>query len=174
MSEPTGDGPRPGEGYAVEIASLRKILKPMEESVVAAHKIKNDWKPMAQHIHDSATIDIVSPAKEMLSSWGFGMGRVAEHADTVVETLRQVLSAYVLADLLGIKHFSPTEDNMAKLPFGKEGMAAWKNGQRPDFDPPPRITGDPLPGGPVPYDSSKRGTQEPFPETAGTPQGPIA
>ncbi|MFI7243286.1 hypothetical protein [Streptomyces qinglanensis] len=35
------DGPKPGDGYAIEIAGVRKILKPLEESVIAARKIKD-------------------------------------------------------------------------------------------------------------------------------------
>ncbi len=116
------DGPKPGDGYAIEIAGVRKILKPLEESVVAARKIKDDWKSMASGINNAATIEIEKPAKEVLSEWGFGMGRVAEHTDVIVETLRQVIAAYMLADLLRVKDFSPTEDNMAKLPFGEHGL----------------------------------------------------
>lgn len=140
---PGADGAKPGDGYKIEIASVRKILKPLEESVVAARKLKDDWKPMADHINEAATFDIVQPARDLLSSWGFGMGRVAEHTDTVVESLRQVLAAYVLADLLAIKDFSPTADNMAKLPFGEAGMKAWEMGARPKFDPPPEIYQEP-------------------------------
>ncbi|MGW7521323.1 hypothetical protein ACWGJ2_37680 [Streptomyces sp. NPDC054796] len=145
MTEKDGGsgGPKPGDGYRVEIDSVRRILKPLEESVVAAKKIKSDWKPMAELIHDTVTIDIVSPAEDVLSKWGFGMGRVAEHTETVVETLRQVIAAYMLADLLAIKNFSPTADNMAKLPIGEHGMRAWKDGDRPSFDPPPEIYQEP-------------------------------
>ncbi|MDJ1136637.1 hypothetical protein [Streptomyces iconiensis] len=138
-----GGGPKPGDGYKVEIASVKKVLKPLEESVVAARKIKDDWKPMAEHIRNAATIDIVTSAEKVLESWGFGMGRLAEHTDTVVETLRQVIAAYMLADLLAIKNFSPTADNMAKLPFGENGMKAWDKGFRPEFDPPPQIYQEP-------------------------------
>ncbi|WP_019355614.1 hypothetical protein [Streptomyces sp. AA1529] len=137
------DGPKPGDGYAIEIAGVRKILKPLEESVVAARKIKDDWKSMASGINNAATIEIEKPAKEVLSEWGFGMGRVAEHTDVIVETLRQVIAAYMLADLLRVKDFSPTEDNMAKLPFGEHGLRAWENGDRGKFDPPPEIYQEP-------------------------------
>ncbi|MCT2593460.1 hypothetical protein LHJ74_26735 [Streptomyces sp. N2-109] len=118
-------------------------MKPLEESVVAARKIKSDWKPLADTIYDSATFEIVQSAEDVLSQWGHGMGKVAEHTDTVVETLRQVIAAYILADLLGIKHFAPTEDNLAKLPFGEYGLKAWEDGHRPKFDPPPQIYQEP-------------------------------
>ncbi|MFG3259158.1 hypothetical protein [Streptomyces sp. NPDC048172] len=136
-------GAKPGAGYAVEISSLRKILTPMEESMTAARKIKNDWKPMADHINESATFDIVKPARDLLSGWGYGMGRVAEHADAVVETLRQVIAAYMLADLLRIKDFEPTADNIAKLPWGDHAMRSWQAGNRPKFDPAPEIYQEP-------------------------------
>ncbi|GAA2636982.1 hypothetical protein [Streptomyces axinellae] len=140
---PDTKGVKPGDGYRVEIATLRRILKPLEESVVAARKIKDDWKPMAEHIHDAATMDIVTPTDDVLSKWGFGMGRVAEHTDTVIETLNQVIAAYMLADLLRIKDFAPTADNIAKLPFGEHGLREWNNGSRPKFDPPPQIWQEP-------------------------------
>jgi hypothetical protein len=133
----------PGDGYKIEIASVRKVLAPLEESVVAAHQIKRDWSTMAAQIANSADFDIYSGTQKMLSAWGFGMGRVAEHTDTVVQTLRQVLAAYVLADLLRIKDFSPTAANIAKLPFGEAGMKAWQEGSRPKFDPPPEIYQEP-------------------------------
>ncbi|MGW4079654.1 hypothetical protein ACWELB_40330, partial [Streptomyces asiaticus] len=97
---------------------MRKVLTPLEESVVAARKIKGDWKTLAEIIQNSADFDIYDSAEKMLSSWGFGMGQVAEHTKTVVEILRQVIAAYIMADLLRIKDFTPTADNMAKLPFG--------------------------------------------------------
>jgi hypothetical protein len=137
------DGPKPGDGYKIEIASVRKVLTPLEESVVAARKIKGDWNKLAEHIQNSADFDIYDSSEKMLSAWGFGMGRVAEHTDTVVSTLRQVIAAYMLADLLRIKDFAPTEDNIAKLPFGKAGMKAWEEGSRPKFDPPPEIYQEP-------------------------------
>lgn len=137
------DAPKPGDGYKIEIASVRKVLTPLEESVVAARKIKGDWKKLSEHIQNSADFDIYDSSEKMLSAWGFGMGRVAEHTNTVVETLRQVIAAYVLADLLRIKDFAPTEDNMAKLPFGEAGMKAWEAGSRPKFDPPPEIYQEP-------------------------------
>ncbi|WP_331753990.1 MULTISPECIES: hypothetical protein [unclassified Streptomyces] len=102
------DGPEPGDGYRIEIAEVRKIMKPMEESVVAAHKIKQDWKSMAQGIQNAATVDIEKPAKDVLSEWGFGMGRLAEHADSIVEGLRQAIAAYMMADLLQLENFAPT------------------------------------------------------------------
>ncbi|MBI0295686.1 hypothetical protein JBE04_14730 [Streptomyces sp. PRKS01-29] len=136
-------GPKPGDGYKIEIASVRKVLTPLEESVVAARKIKGDWKPLAETIQNSADFDIYDSAEKMLSSWGFAMGRVAEHTGTVVETLRQVIAAYILADLLRIKNFTPTADNMAKLPFGEAGLKAWRAGSRPSFDPPPEIYQEP-------------------------------
>ncbi|WP_413798583.1 hypothetical protein [Streptomyces iranensis] len=135
---PGGTGPAPGAGYAVEISGVRKVMKPLEESVVAARRIKDDWKTMAGDIDLAATIDIEKPAKDMLSKWGYGMGRIAQHADEILETLRQVLSAYLMADLLRIKDFSPTEDNMAKLPVGDHGLQVWKEGHRGKFDPAPK------------------------------------
>ncbi|MEU0985924.1 hypothetical protein [Streptomyces sp. NPDC005953] len=145
MTEPdTGEpGWGPGDGYKIEIASVRKVLTPLEESVVAARQIKRDWSAMSEQIMNSADFDIYSSTEKMLSAWGFGMGRVAEHTDTVVETLRQVLAAYVLADLLRIKDFSPTAANIAKLPFGEHGLKAWQEGSRPKFDPPPEIYQEP-------------------------------
>ncbi|MFE6761940.1 hypothetical protein [Streptomyces sp. NPDC057689] len=140
---PTGPAPAPGDGYRIEIDSVRKVLAPLEESVVAAHKIKRDWNTLSAEITESADFDIVGPARTMLEKWGFGMGRVAEDTDVVVETLRVVLAAYVLADLLCIENFSPTAANIAKLPFGEEGMKAWQEGSRPKFDPPPEIYQEP-------------------------------
>ena len=133
-----GKDAAPGEGYAVEISGVRKVMTPLEESVVAARKIKDDWKSMAENIDFAATIDIEKPAKDLLSKWGFGMGRIALHADDILMTLRQVLGAYVMADLLRIKDFSPTEDNMAKLPVGDHGLEVWREGHRGEFDPAPK------------------------------------
>lgn len=73
--------------------------------------------------------------KDMLSKWGFGVGRVAEHTDTLVEALRQVIAAYMPADLLRTKDFAPAEGNIAKLPFGEHALREWKAGSRPKSDP---------------------------------------
>ncbi|MBI0294268.1 hypothetical protein JBE04_07190 [Streptomyces sp. PRKS01-29] len=155
-------GPKPGDGYKIQIESVRKVLTPLEESVVAARKIKDDWKTLSEHIQNSADFDVYASAEGMLSAWGFGMGRVAEHTDTVVETLRQVIAAYVLADLLRIKDFAPTEDNIAKLPFGAAGMKAWQEGSRPKFDPAPEIYQEPwLDDGGSGGDGGTGGTYEP-------------
>ena len=142
------DAPAPGDGYRVEINSLRKILRPIEESVLAARKIKKDWKDMADDINESATFEIVEATRDVLHKWGFGMGRVAEHADEVVQGVRMAIAGYMLADLLRIKDFAPTENNLAKLPWGKHAMEEWKDGSRPKFDPPPQIYQEPwLDGG---------------------------
>ncbi|KUJ70621.1 hypothetical protein ACZ90_02275 [Streptomyces albus subsp. albus] len=143
MTDHGKGGPKPGDGYKIEIATVQGALKPIEESVVAARKIKGDWKTLAEAIQISADFDIYNSTESMLSAWGFGMGRAAEHADTVVETLRQVIAAYMLADLLRIKDFSPTEHNISKLPFGEYGLKAWEAGSRPKFDSPPQIWQEP-------------------------------
>ncbi|KUJ37292.1 hypothetical protein ACZ90_70285 [Streptomyces albus subsp. albus] len=155
-AESAANGPQPGDGYKIQIESVQKVLEPLEESVVAARKIKGEWKTMTETFHISATIDIVTPTEGMLSAWGFGMGRVAEHTDTVVENLRLVIAAYMLADLLRIKDFAPTADNIAKLPFGEHGLKAWQDGHRPKFDPPPHIYQEPWLEG-----SGKGGTSVP-------------
>ena len=87
----SGDPPAPGArspAAATGSRSLRsgRMLDPLEESVVAARKIKGDWKSLAELIQNSATFEIEDSAKKVLSSWGFAMGRVAEHTDAIVET----------------------------------------------------------------------------------------
>ncbi|WP_181763962.1 hypothetical protein [Streptomyces albidus (ex Kaewkla and Franco 2022)] len=149
--DPSGSGStQPGGGYRIEIASVRRMLDPLEESVVAARKIKGDWKSLSELIQNSATFEIEDSAKKVLSSWGFAMGRVAEHTDAIVERLNQTIAAYILADMLGVQHFTPTEDNIAKLPIGDAGKWAWEHGARPNFDPPRKIMQEPWPEtGPV-------------------------
>ncbi|CAM5350620.1 hypothetical protein SANTM175S_05540 [Streptomyces antimycoticus] len=122
---------------------MRKVLTPLEESVVAARKIKGDWKSLAETIQNSADFDIYDSAEKMLSRPGvlaWGTGRAHGHRGRELDRL---IAAYILADLLRIKDFTPTADNMAKLPFGEAGLKAWQAGSRPKFDPPPEIYQEP-------------------------------
>lgn len=96
----SGDGPKPGEGYKIEVASVRKMIDPLEESVVAARNVK-DHKDAA-HLQGNATFEILDSGKTFLSAWGFGMGQVADHADEVVARLHEAIAAYILAEVLDL------------------------------------------------------------------------
>ncbi|MFJ1715229.1 hypothetical protein [Streptomyces sp. NPDC088260] len=144
-----GDSPPPGEGYRVEIASVRKMIDPLEESVVAARSIKNHMDRLSAHLQGNATFEILDSGKTFLSAWGFGMGQVADHADEVVARLHEVIAAYILADLLAVKNFSPTPDNIAKLPVGDAGTWAWENVGKPTFDPPKKYLQEEWPPDPI-------------------------
>lgn len=111
-------------------------MDPLEESVVAARMVKDDWTSLAELLGPSATIEIEEAAKGFLKEWGFGMGRVAEHADEVLARLQKSMAAYLLAELLGVKNFTPTDDNIAKLPAGAAGKWSWEHVGKPSFDPP--------------------------------------
>ncbi|MES4907409.1 MULTISPECIES: hypothetical protein [unclassified Streptomyces] len=69
-TRPPGQGGKTSlaAGYKIEIASVRAVLTPLEESVVAARKIKGDGKALADHIGNSADFDAYDAAEKMLSS----------------------------------------------------------------------------------------------------------
>ncbi len=141
--------PGPGEGYRVEIGSVRKMIDPLEESVVAARNVKDHKDRLAAHLQGNATFEILDSGKSFLSAWGFGMGQVADHTDDVVARLHEVIAAYILAELLGVKNFSPTPDNISKLPVGDAGMWAWENVGNPTFDPPKKYLQEEWPPDPT-------------------------
>ncbi|MFE4331582.1 hypothetical protein ACFRQM_19790 [Streptomyces sp. NPDC056831] len=145
----SGDYPTPGEGYRVEIASVRKMIDPLEESVVAARSVKNHKDRLSAHLQGNATFEILDSGKTFLSAWGFGMGQVADHADDVVARLHEVIAAYILADLLAVQNFSPTPDNISKLPVGDAGMWTWENVGKPTFDPPKKYLQEEWPPDPT-------------------------
>ncbi|MER8098106.1 hypothetical protein [Streptomyces goshikiensis] len=144
-----GDGTASGDGYAIEITAVRKMIDPLEESVVAAHMVKDNKDRLAAHLQGNATFEILASGKGFLSAWGYGMGQVAEHADDVVARLHEVIAAYILADLLAVENFSPTPDNISKLPVGGAGRWTWENVGRPTFDPPKTLLQEEWPPDPT-------------------------
>lgn len=145
----SGDGPKPGDGYKIEVASVRKMIDPLEESVVAARNVKDHKDRLAAHLQGNATFEILDSGKTFLSAWGFGMGQVADHADEVVARLHEAIAAYILAELLGVKNFSPTPDNISKLPVGDAGKWTWENVGKPTFDPPKKLLQEEWPPDPT-------------------------
>ncbi|MFJ1746963.1 hypothetical protein ACIOJD_12075 [Streptomyces sp. NPDC088116] len=143
------NSPRLGDGYKIEIASVRKMIDPLEESVVAARKVKDHKDRLAADLQGNATFEILDSGKSFLSAWGFGMGQVADHADEVVARLHEVIAAYILAELLGVKNFSPTPDNISKLPVGDAGKWTWENVGKPTFDPPKKLLQEEWPPDPT-------------------------
>ncbi|MFF2404830.1 hypothetical protein [Streptomyces goshikiensis] len=125
------------------------MIDPLEESVVAARMVKDHKDRLAARLRGNATFEILNSGKGFLSAWGFGMGQVAEHADEVVARLQEVIAAYILADLLAVENFSPTPDNIAKLPAGSVGKWTWEHAGKPTFDPPKTLLQEEWPPDPT-------------------------
>ncbi|WKX70181.1 hypothetical protein [Streptomyces sp. XD-27] len=115
--------PEPGtidgsDGYAIEIADVKGLIAPLEESVVAAKAMVKDKEKLTADIQHCGSPEILESGKGFLSSWGYGMGQLSQHADEVVERLYQAVAAYTLAELLQIKNFWPSDENISRLPSG--------------------------------------------------------
>ncbi|MFD7262318.1 hypothetical protein [Streptomyces sp. NPDC059874] len=145
----SGDGAAPGDGYSIQFTAVRKMIDPLEESVVAARMVKDHKDRLAAHLQGNATFEILNSGKGFLSAWGYGMGQVAEHADEVVARLHEVIAAYILADLLAVENFSPTPDNISKLPVGSVGKWTWDHVGKPTFDPPKTLLQEEWPPDPT-------------------------
>ncbi|MER0241074.1 hypothetical protein AAHZ94_03360 [Streptomyces sp. HSW2009] len=136
---PSG-APEPGaidgsDGYAIEIADVKGLIAPLEESVVAAKAIARNQEELTSYIQHCGAPEILESGKSFLSAWSFGMGQLSGHADEVVTRLYETVAAYALADLLGVKNFWPSDENIARLPGGPSSKWVAENIGVPDMEP---------------------------------------
>ncbi len=129
------------DGYKIEIASVKGLIAPLEESVVGARAVKNGQEKLTGYLQHCGAPELLESGKGFLKEWGFGMGELADHADAVVERLYEAVAGYMLADLLRVKDFWPSDENMAKLPSGGAGTWSWEHVGAPEMEKRPEDTG---------------------------------
>ncbi|MBL1102574.1 hypothetical protein [Streptomyces coffeae] len=122
------------DGYKIEIASVQSVIVPLEESVVGARAVKNGQETLTAYLKHCGAPELLTAGEGFVKAWGFGMGELADHADVVVERLYEAIAGYMLADLLRVKDFWPSDENMAKLPSGAAGKWSWENVGRPEME----------------------------------------
>ncbi|MEU5027169.1 hypothetical protein [Streptomyces milbemycinicus] len=129
------------DGYKIEIAAVKAQIGPLEESVLGARAVKNNQEKLTAYLQHCGAPDLLDSGKAFVKAWGFGMGELADHADVVVERLYEAVAAYMLADLMRVKDFWPSDANMAKLPSGAAGKWSWEHVGAPEMEKRPGETG---------------------------------
>ncbi|MEU4894402.1 hypothetical protein AB0B12_27230 [Streptomyces sp. NPDC044780] len=129
------------DGYKIEIESVKGLISPLEESVIGARAVKNGQEKLTTYLQHCGAPELLESGKGFIKAWGFGMGELADHADVVVERLYEAVAGYMLAELLQIKNFWPSDENMAKLPNGAAGKWSWDNVGAPEMEKRPEDTG---------------------------------
>ncbi|KUJ66983.1 hypothetical protein ACZ90_31695 [Streptomyces albus subsp. albus] len=129
------------DGYAIQIAQVKGLITPLEESVAAAKAIAKDHEALTAQLTHCGSPLVSKAGEEFISAWSYGMSRLGSHADTVVERLYSAVAAYVLADLLQVKNFWPSDANIAKLPAGPSQQWVAEHIGVPEMDPRPGKTG---------------------------------
>ncbi|MBC3981946.1 hypothetical protein H8N01_05050 [Streptomyces sp. AC536] len=124
-------------GYRLEIAQVKGLILPLEESVAAARAMGRDEERLTGYLRHAGAPEILHAGQEFVSSWGFGMRQLAEHADEVVDRLYEAVAAYMLAEILQVENFWPSDANIAKLPIGDASTWAAKKYGVPEMDPRP-------------------------------------
>lgn len=122
------------DGYKIEIASVKALIIPLEESVVGARAVKNGQEKLTAYLQHCGAPELLESGKGFVKAWGFGMGELADHADVVVERLYEAVAGYMLADLMRVKDFWPSDENMAKLPSGAAGKWSWDHVGAPEME----------------------------------------
>ncbi|MDT0545563.1 MULTISPECIES: hypothetical protein [Streptomyces] len=122
------------DGYKLEIAAVKAQILPLEESVVAAKAVKNGQEKLTAYLQHCGSPELLESGKAFVKEWGFGMGELADHADAVVERLYEAVAGYMLADLMRVKDFWPSDANMAKLPSGAAGKWSWEHIGAPEME----------------------------------------
>ncbi|WP_171166403.1 hypothetical protein [Streptomyces sp. I05A-00742] len=115
------------DGYAVEIASLKGIVAPLLESVAAAEQLGKSAEGLLGHLA-AETAELRQSGQHFFTTWGFGMEQLADYASQVADRLNEAITAYALADILQVKNFTPTQDNIEKLPVGSASTWMWHHG----------------------------------------------
>ncbi|MER7790222.1 hypothetical protein [Streptomyces sp. NPDC097640] len=128
------------DGYKLEIAAVKAQIVPLEESVVAAKAVKNGQEKLTAYLQHCGSPELLESGKAFVKEWGFGMGELADHADAVVERLYEAVAGYMLADLMRVKDFWPSDANMAKLPSGAAGKWSWEHVGAPEMEKRPEDT----------------------------------
>ncbi|WHX21768.1 hypothetical protein QFW82_34415 [Streptomyces malaysiensis subsp. malaysiensis] len=122
------------DGYKIEISSVQGLITPLEESVVGARSVKNGQEKLTAYLQHCGAPELLQSGKGFIEAWGFGMGELADHADVVVERLYEAIAGYMLADLLRVKDFWPSDENMAKLPSGGAAKWSWEHVGAPEME----------------------------------------
>ncbi|NLU68000.1 hypothetical protein [Streptomyces sp. HNM0574] len=115
-----------GTGYKVEIAALKSVLRPLEESTLAAKDVRDDKSGLSANAQDAGSQIFTEAVDGFVEAWQYGMKQLVEYADDIVEKLDQTIDAYEKAEQLNIEGFVPTEENLDILPQGDSGMKEWK------------------------------------------------
>ncbi|QKV95688.1 hypothetical protein HUT19_31340 [Streptomyces sp. NA02950] len=129
------------DGYKIEIASVKSVILPLEESVAGARAVKNGQETLTAYLQHCGAPELLASGKEFIKAWGFGMGELADHADVVVDRLYEAIAGYMMADLLRVKDFWPSDANLAKLPSGAAGKWSWENVGVPEMEKRPGKSG---------------------------------
>lgn len=110
-------------GYQVEIAALKRVQAPMEESMVAAKRVVEKKDQLAAEATNAGNDEVRSAVEGFLEAWGYGCKQLARYADDISAKLDETIQAYQTCEELNIEGFTPTEDNLASLPTG--GVSRW-------------------------------------------------
>jgi hypothetical protein len=138
------------DGYKVEISALNRVLSPLDESVMAAKEVRDKKDDLASHAKDAGSEKVRGAVEGFLSSWAYGMGQLVDYAGEVGDKLSETIAAYQKAEELGIKGFTPTQENLDFLPSGPVGEWTYER-TKPD-----------LPGDKAGWEKTADGWQEDF------------
>ncbi|MFD5592072.1 hypothetical protein [Streptomyces griseorubiginosus] len=92
-------GPVSGGGqFAVEVAYLHSLIRPLRESMSAGRQVSEHPEQLTEHLDDTGSEKFAEAAAHFVSSWGYGMGKLVKDADLIADKLQETADSYTGTD----------------------------------------------------------------------------
>lgn len=84
--------------FEVDPAFLLAIAAPLRDAVDVARQVKDDKESLKGLVDDCGSPDLEDAANEFVDEWGYGMGLIADDAETIAQMLEQAAAGYTEVD----------------------------------------------------------------------------
>lgn len=109
----SGSAASGGGQFAVEVAYLRSLIRPLRESMSAGRQVSEHPEQLTEHLDDTGSEKFAEAAAHFISSWGYGMGKLVKDADLIADKLQETTESY-----------SGTDNQVADSIKGADGGSA--------------------------------------------------
>ena len=87
-----------GGQFAVEVAYLHSLIRPLRESMSAGRQVSEHPEQLTEHLDDTGSAKFAEAAAHFVSSWGYGMGKLVKDADLIADKLQETADSYTGTD----------------------------------------------------------------------------
>ncbi|MFF7951709.1 hypothetical protein [Streptomyces griseorubiginosus] len=88
-----------GGRFAVEVAYLHSLIRPLRESMSAGRQVSEHPEQLTEHLDDTGSEKFAEAAAHFVSAWGYGMGKLVKDADLIADKLQETADSYTGTDV---------------------------------------------------------------------------